>query len=180
MNAEPGGPAERECIRRAAGGDLKAMEMIYSDYRTMAYAVGMAVCGNASDADDVVQETFLRAFRSLDQWRGASSFRSWLYSVALRTAQNWRSRFVRRRPVPSALAAAGPGPDATGEDDQARLLAAIGSLPEQQRLTLLLKHLRGLTIREIAELHGCAEGTVKANLHHAVRALARLLGRDLG
>lgn len=177
MNAEPEGRGERECIRRAAGGDLDAMETIYTEYRTMAYAVGMAVCGNGSDADDVVQETFLRAFRSLGQWRGESSFRTWLYSVALRTAQNWKTRFVHRRAVPAAAVAAGPVE--SREDEHARLLAAIQELPEQQRVTLLLKHFRGLTIREIAELQGSAEGTVKANLHHAVAALLRRLGKGL-
>jgi RNA polymerase sigma-70 factor (ECF subfamily) len=176
MNAEPDPRAEADCLRRAAEGDLDAMETIYTGYRTMAYAVGMAVCGNASDADDVVQETFLRAFRSLGQWRGESSFRTWLYAVALRTAQNWRSRFVRRKAV--QVAAAGEDrPAAEAQEQHEALLAAIRDLPEKQRLVLLLKHLRGLTIREIADLEGCAEGTVKANLHHAVTALARRLGK---
>ena len=149
MNAEPDPRAEVECIRRAAEGDLDAMETIYSGYKTMAYAVGMAVCGNASDADDVVQETFLRAFRNLGQWRGDSSFRTWVYSVALRTAQNWRSRFVRRRAVPMAAAVHDRPPGEAREEHEA-LLSAIQDLPEKQRLVLMLKHLRGLSIREIA------------------------------
>lgn len=180
MNAESGTLAERDRIRRAAEGDLEAMEKIYSEHRTMAYAVGMAVCGNGSDADDVVQETFLRAFRTLGQWRGESPFRSWLYAVALRTAQNWMSRFVRRRPLPAAAAGARvTAPEELRDDEHARVLAAVRELPEQQRLTLLLKHLRGLSVREIAELQGCAEGTVKANLHHAVQGLARRLGKGI-
>jgi RNA polymerase sigma-70 factor, ECF subfamily len=180
MNAEPGDLAERDRIRRAADGDLEAMEKIYSEHRTMAYAVGMAVCKNATDADDVVQETFLRAFRSLAQWRAESPFRSWLYAVALRTAQNWKSRFVNRRVIPSAAVGAGiSAPEAPRDDEHARVLAAVRELPEQQRLTLLLKHLRGFSVREIAELQGCAEGTVKANLHHAVQNLARRLGKGI-
>lgn len=173
------GRAEAECARRAAGGDLEAMEMIYTAYKGMAYAVGMAVLGNPHDADEVVQETFLRAFGKLGQWRGEARLGTWLYAIALRTAQNWKSRFLARRPIPApapAVSLPAEGADERREEEE-RLLAAIRDLPEQQRLTLLLKHVRGLTIRQIAGLQGCAEGTVKANLHHALTGLARRLGR---
>lgn len=171
--------AEAPMLRRAAEGDLEAMERLYNRYKTMAFAVGMAVCGNPSDADDVVQETFLRAFRKLDQWRGDSQFGTWLYAVALRTAQNWKTRFVHRKtalPPPAEVAAPPASADDRAEEREL-LMNAVRELPDQQRLTLLLKHLRGLSIREIAALQGCAEGTVKANLHHAVTALLRRFGR---
>lgn len=159
-------------VRRAAEGDLEAMEALYNRYKPMVFSVGLAICGNRSDADEVVQETFLRIFRKLDQWREKSQFGTWLYTAALRTAQNWKSRFLARRPVPVASSAS------VDEDPYEELMAAIQELPEQQRLTVLMKHLQGLRIREIAAIQGCAEGTVKANLHHAICALLRKLERE--
>lgn len=170
--------AEAEQIQRAAQGDLKAMEMIYMRYKTMAFAAGMAICGNGNDADDVVQETFLRAFRKLVQWRGESRFSTWLYTIAVRTAQNWKSRFTLRTSVPLTSRDVTAMPQRDEQDAQQEVLhAAIATLPEQQRLTLMLKHIRGLSIREIAHLQECAEGTVKANLHHALVTLMRRLGK---
>ncbi len=164
---------DMDWVRRAAGGEVAAMEFLYERYKAMVYSVGLALCGNRDDADEVVQETFLRAFRKLSQWRGESLFSTWLYSVALRTAQNWKTRFAGRRTLPI------PARSEPSEPEQnEQLMAAIQELPEQQRVTLLMKHLQGLRIREIALLQGCAEGTVKANLHHALRSLLRKLGRE--
>jgi RNA polymerase sigma-70 factor (ECF subfamily) len=182
MDAKRDAPAEAELVRRAAEGDLDAMETLYTGYKSLAYAVGLAVCGNASDADDVVQETFLRVFKRLGQWKGESRFGTWLYAAALRTAQNWKSRFVLRRPAPLPQAAPVGPSFLPGEqaEEQERFMAAVKELPEQQRLTLLLKHVRGMSVREIAGLLGSAEGTVKANLHHAVTSLLGRLGRAEG
>ncbi len=162
-------------VRRAADGDSEAMELLYNRYKTMIYSVGLGICGNPVDADEVVQETFLRAFPKMDQWRGESRFSTWLYAAAVRTAQNWRSRFMQRRAVVANVSA---GPSEEPSEDRDRLMAAIQELPEQQRTTLMLKHIQGLRVREIAAVQGCAEGTVKANLHHAVRALLRRLGPE--
>src|SRR5436190_11522915 len=70
-------------IARSLRGDLSAMESLYEAHRQMVYAVGLSVCGNGADADEVLQETFLRAFRSLAEWRGESQFSTWLYAIAL-------------------------------------------------------------------------------------------------
>ena len=157
------------------GGNASYIEDLYNRYKTMIYSVGMAICGNPSDADEVVQETFLRTFPKMDQWRGESRFSTWLYVAAVRTAQNWKARFMRNRGVVARVPA---GPAEERSENRDRLMAAIRALPEQQRTTLMLKHLQGLRVREIATLQGCAEGTVKANLHHAVRALLRRLGPE--
>ncbi len=156
MNSEQ---ADAEDVRRAIEGRVGALESLYDRHKMMVFSVGLSICGTNADADEVVQETFLRAFRSLSQWRGESAFATWLYSVAVRTAQNWKSRFLARRPI-----LAGREVRRESSESDERLLGAIQDLPEQQRATVLLKHLQGLTIREIAAVQGCAEGTVKARL----------------
>lgn len=166
-------------IESARRGDLAAMERLYDAHRSMVFAVGLSVCGNGSDADEVLQETFLRAFRSLGEWRGQAQFATWLYSIALRTALNWKSRFVRR-PRPAAPEEfTVPEDRLVQREELDRLSQAIEDLPVQQRLVLTLKHLKGLSLAEIAGLQGCAVGTVKSNLHHAMAKLKDALAGSL-
>ena len=162
-------------VEAARRGDLKAMEALYDEHRDMVYAVGLSVTGNAADADEVLQETFLRAFRSLADWRGDAKLGTWLYSIALRTALNWKSRFLRRPDVNAGEPEPVPDPAERAETLTA-LNGEIAKLPVQQRLVLTLKHLRGLSLAEIAEVQGCAVGTVKSNLHHAMAKLKSALG----
>jgi RNA polymerase sigma-70 factor (ECF subfamily) len=166
-------------IEAARNGDLEAMKVLYEEHRDLVYAVGLSVCGNRPDADEVVQESFLRAFRSMVEWRGEGKFSTWLYAIALRTALNWKRRF-HRAPRP---AAAPQGPEAPDEAiDRAEaaeeLRRAIRELPLQQRLVLTLRHLDGRSMAEIAEIQGCAVGTVKSNLHHAMAKLKEALDGD--
>lgn len=169
-------PRESDLVREAGEGDLAAMEALYTGHRAMVFAVGMGVCGNGADADEVLQETFLRAFRSLADWRGSGKFSTWLYAIAVRTALNWKSRFVLR-PGPRRPAEESPAPgDAADEAESAEgLRRAIARLPYRQRIVLTLRHLRGLSLAEIAELQECALGTVKSNLHHAMANLKETL-----
>jgi RNA polymerase sigma-70 factor (ECF subfamily) len=161
--------SEADLVREARAGRLGALESLYESHRTMVYAVALGVCGNGPDADEVLQETFLRAFRSLADWRGEGKLSTWLYSIALRTALNWRRRFFPRPPAARPPEEAPDPGDAAMEAESAEALKrAISQLPPQQRIVLTLRHLRGLSLAEIAELQGCALGTVKSNLHHAI------------
>ncbi len=164
--------SEAELVREARSGSLAAMESLYEAHRSMVYAVALGVCGNGPDADEALQETFLRAFRSLGGWRGEGKFSTWLYSIAQRTALNWRRRFF---PRPQAARPPEEAPDpvdaAVEVESSEELKVAISHLPPQQRIVLTLRHVRGLSLAEIAELQGCALGTVKSNLHHAIAKL---------
>jgi RNA polymerase sigma-70 factor, ECF subfamily len=170
--------SEAESIRLAQGGDLVAMESLYEAHRSMVYAVALGVCGNGPDADEVLQETFLRAFRSLCGWRGEGRFSSWLYAIAHRTALNWRRRFFPKPRGGAAPAESADPADALIEAESSdELKRAVDRLPPQQRIVLTLRHVRGLSLAEIAELQGCAVGTVKSNLHHAIARLKEALAR---
>lgn len=168
--------SEAELVREAQAGRLVAMEALYEAHRSMVYAVALGVCGNGPDADEVLQETFLRAFRSLGDWRAEGRLSTWLYAIAFRTAINWRRRFLPRS-VSSRPPEPAPDPvDAIVDaENSAELRRAIAQLPPQQRIVLTLRHLRGLSLAEIAELQGCALGTVKSNLHHAIARLKEAL-----
>jgi RNA polymerase sigma-70 factor (ECF subfamily) len=170
------GDPDLDLVRRAIDGDLAAMEALYNRHKSMVFAVGLSVCGNAPDADEVVQEGFLRAFRSLADWRGDSRFSTWLYAIAMRTALNWKTRFNRAAPE-SPEPVGGPDDSAERAEQLDALTRAIANLPLQQRLVITLKHIRGLSLAEIADVQQCAIGTVKSNLHHAIHRLRELLER---
>ena len=163
-------------IERARNGDLEAMRALYEEHRNLVYAVGLSVCGNGPDADEVVQESFLRAFRSLAEWRGEGKISTWLYAIALRTALNWKRRFLRTPPAGTEPAAVEAPEEAVNRAESAEALrGAIRDLPLQQRLVLTLRHLDGRSLAEIAAIQGCAVGTVKSNLHHAMFKLKEAL-----
>jgi len=168
--------SEAELVRGARAGSLAAMEALYESHRGMVYAVALGVCGNGPDADEVLQETFLRAFRSLGGWRGEGQFSTWIYMIAHRPALNWRRRLFPRPGAPRpAEEAPDPGDAVVDAESSEALKRAIAKLPPQQRLVLTLRHLRGFSLAEIAELQGCALGTVKSNLHHAIARLKETL-----
>lgn len=140
----------------------------------MVFAVGLSICGNPHDADEVVQDSFLRAFRRLDDWRGESKISTWLYRIATRVAMDWSSRFLRR---PSRERLRPGESDPVRSDEMDRVVQAVQRLPLQQRLALTLRYFRALTIAEIAEAQECSEGAVKANLHFAITKLRGILVR---
>jgi len=127
----------------------------------------------------VVQQAFLRAFRGLASFRGQATVRSWLFRIAINTALNYVRDHRRERPEPieeDALYA----PPAGAEKLEAaqvhkRLLTAVGSLPDKQRMVLELRVFDGLSFREVADLADCSENAAKVNFHYAVKRLRQLM-----
>jgi RNA polymerase sigma-70 factor (ECF subfamily) len=146
-----------------------------------AYNLARWLTGSAADADDVVQEAMLRAFRGFSGFRGENA-RAWLLTIVRNCWRN-RSRDVARRrhePLPeddeAPLASAEPGPEALAlrASEARRLRALIGRLPEDFRETLLLREIEDLSYREIAEATGAPIGTVMSRLARA-RTLLKAL-----
>jgi len=137
--------------------------------------------GGHEDANDLAQETFLKAYRAIHRFRGDSAFSTWLYRIAVNSCLNFRSA---RRPAPAPLAEsiadAGAGADVTLErqDEARRVRAAVSRLPDRQRATLILKVYQDLTHEEVAGVLGSSVGTVKANLFHALNNLRKLLENE--
>ncbi len=129
-------------------------------------------------AHDVVQETWICAYERRRQFRGTGSFVGWLVAICRSTAlRRARRDAVRRRSlagVPGAAPAAPPSPEAGAEAEALKgsVLNAVEELPERQRQTVYLRVLEGRSTAEAARIMGCAEGTVKAALHAAIKNLA--------
>jgi RNA polymerase sigma-70 factor (ECF subfamily) len=156
---------------------------------TKVFAAVYRMTGQAADAEDLAQETFLRAYVALASFKPGLPFANWLRQIASRLALNLarsraregvlspdpeaRERFFEALPDPDP--AAQPVPAADAAELQRRLRAALARLPEEQRLVLVMRHVLELSHQEICEVTGLPIGTVKSRLDRARRRLAALL-----
>jgi RNA polymerase sigma-70 factor (ECF subfamily) len=182
--------SEDELIRRAQGGDLEAFSGLARVYERRVYALALHYCQRPEDAEDLSQEVWLKAFRSLGGFRFESGFYTWLRRITVNTFLNHkRSGTVTRGGEKTevrldSLEELLEEPQSRGgaeEDIQRKVLAervmsALGELTEQQRIIFLLKHREGLTCREVAEVTGCSVGSVKKSLFRSLEKLRASFG----
>lgn len=172
--------AERQLVASAAGGSTPAFEQLYRRHAARVYAVCLRMTGNASTAEDCVQEAFVQAWRNLSQFETRSTFGTWLHRIAVNTVlQQVRRRQELlgegdsiEREVADRLA------DPLGDDPgrSRDVEAAIAGLPAGARHVLVLVGLYGHSHEEAAQMLGVAVGTCKAQLHRARALLQARLG----
>ena len=166
-----GGP-ERAWVRGAQGGDASSLEALFRHHWPSAYRAAYLVVHDAGAAEDIAQEAFLAAVRNLDRFDRRRPFGPWLHRIVVNRAIDWaRMRALRPESGGDALAgiAAAERADA-GEG----LLAAIRSLPPDQRAVIVLRYLLEYTPVEIARLLDLPRGTVNSRLRRALEALGEL------
>jgi RNA polymerase sigma-70 factor (ECF subfamily) len=141
-----------------------AFERLVRDHQEMVFAVAFSYCRERAAAEDVAQEAFLKAYRSVDGMRNPGKMKTWLYSIARFTAIDWVRRNGRERPgeVPDRPA---PRPAAAAEDRGARVMAAIRELPDDHREVMMLRYVQGLSYSEIARTIGSTPSAVGEKLH---------------
>lgn len=171
-----------ELVSRALGGDSQARRQIVDQLSRRVRAIALSILGNASDAEDATQNIFVELFQSLPTFKG-ENLAPWADSIAVRTAV----RHARQRRVRSAR-------DATLDPEELSLEAPappehrvpraiieyLGELPETRRVALVLRHVMGYSVEEIAELTEVSPNTVKDRLHRAREQVRKTLRRELG
>ena len=191
--------SENELIRRAQGGDLEAFCRLAREYERRVYALALHYCRRREDAEDLSQEVWLKAFKSLGGFRFESSFHTWLRRITINTFLNSRRSMTITRDEEKTTVrldsleelleenalVRGPARDDAEDGFHRRILServmqALGELTEQQRLIFLLKHREGMTCREIAETFGCSVGSVKKSLFRSVEKLRESFGLGEG
>lgn len=166
-------------VTLASAGDAEAFGHLLERYAAAVRRVTRAVLENPDDADDAAQEAFLSAWRHLGRYDARRPFGPWLTKIALNAAYDARRRRSVRttEPLPDQAAAAGATPEVA--TDRAllrdRVRRALQELPERRRLAVVLYDGEGYSHREIAELMGIPEGTVRSEVFHARRALRQTL-----
>lgn len=174
---------ERELIASAQNGDTRAFEQLVRIHQGTALRVAYLVVRDPSEAEDVTQDAFVKAYRSLDRFRGEDPFRPWLLRIVRNEALN-RVRSTKRRerlalrvindPV-SGDAAPSPETEVMSEEERRRLLGLIEDLPERYRSVLVHRYLLDLSVEETSEILGLPLGTVKSRSSRALQRLRKSL-----
>ena len=174
---------DRELIARIRGGDGSAERALYDAHVDRVYRLTFRMAGSADLAEDFTQDTFVRAFGHLAEFRGEASFSTWLHAIAVSVVLNGMRRVKRLREREVELEAAGEmgaeGREAEPDLKQ-RLRQAIDGLPEHARMVFLMHDLEGYTHEEIGEVLGIPSGTSKARLFRARAALREELADFAG
>ena len=172
-------------VEQSRRGDRKAFSTLVRKYELKIYRTAYFLTGNSEDAKDIAQNTFICAYRNIGQFKGKSSFYTWLYRILLNLFYKWvrkrkRASFATLADVSGindAIADASRNPHAILEKKEAvmRLIAAIDSLPEKYRTVVILRHLERLGYDEMANILKCPKGTIKSRIHKARLLLAEKL-----
>lgn len=166
-----------ELLTACRRGDPRALEELVRITHRRAYALAYRLVGDPIEAEDVVQESYLRIFRGLGGFRGEARFETWMHRIVTNTAFNQMRRRGRFGIVTEEEKLDRPVPDRSEElaTQRDELERALARLPEGQRVVLVLKDVYDLSCREIGEEVGIEEGAVKVRLHRARKRLREIL-----
>ncbi len=173
-------------VARARAGDQEAFRGLVERHSRAVFRLAYRMTGNEHDAEDVVQEAFLRAYRRLDQFESKAQFGSWLHRIVANCAYDvLRSRVRRERPLEAdpeaalaeAPSAAVPAPDRLvwGGEVRRGVETAMGRLSHLERSAFVLRHYEGLSMREIGGALGVGANAAKQHVFRAVRKLREAL-----
>lgn len=189
-------PTEKDLIKHAKAGDVKAMEELVSRYEGKVYNLAYKMMGNRDDAEDVLQDAFLSAIRALGDFREESSFSTWIYRIATNAAltrlrkrgrkEKSEAEFLdevysvkKQAHEPSMMVDWSDSPVKSLLEEEARGMMgeAIGQLPESYRVVFVLRDVQGLPAAEVGEILGLSVPAVKSRLHRARMFLRNSLSR---
>jgi RNA polymerase sigma-70 factor (ECF subfamily) len=176
--------ADDDLVLQCQKGSGEAFEMLVRKHQQMIHALTFRMTGSVADAEDLAQETFIRAYAQIGSFNGRAKFATWLYSIAVHACLNWRRDEARRyRAQTDCLGEilAEQRENASGENDLARQAqAALLKLPAKQRAAMVLTVYDGLSHAEAAKFLRCSETTVSWRVFTAKRKLKNLLDRRTG
>lgn len=171
-------------------GDETALAPLVEKYKRMVHRLALQITKNHEDANDVMQETFIKVYQSIHTFRQEAAFKTWIYRIAVNEALNFVKRRERRRESPLSTtdeseydpsvrqkAEMANDPQLNAEKTELRhwVTKAVNSLSLKHRIVVILHELEGLTHAEIASILNCSEGTVRSRLHYARKQLRSLL-----
>ncbi len=186
---------DQQLVQRVQAGDKKAFELLVLKYQHKVERLLSRIVRDSAEVEDVTQESFIKAYRALANFRGDSAFYTWLYRIAINTAKNYLVTQGRRAPTSTAFDAeeAEGFEEASGLRDiatpEAELMSkqigeivnrTIDALPEELRTAITLREIDGLSYEEIATIMDCPIGTVRSRIFRARDAVAEQLRPQLG
>ncbi|MGH7493904.1 MAG: RNA polymerase sigma factor [bacterium] len=183
--------SEVELVALAQQGEESAFEHLYKRYSRALYSLAYQMLGTHQDADEVLQETFVRVFKNLSRLRSPEAFTSWVYQITVNLCMDYRKMRARARWQPIedqnnegaathfelATAKWVRNPLQVLENNEllSHITAAIEALPEQQKAVVIMHEIEGMSKKMISNVLACSLVTVRTNLHHARKKLRRRL-----
>ena len=175
---------DQELVEKAQHGDQKAFNLLVVRYQNRVAGL-LTRYVSRDDIPDIVQESFIKAYRSLASFRGESAFYTWLYRIAVNTAKNHLTALGRRPPKEDILAEDAESYDAGTQLREADtpehlvlsnelkrvVFETIENLPEELKMAITLREIEGLSYEEIAEVMSCPVGTVRSRIFRAREAI---------
>jgi RNA polymerase sigma-70 factor (ECF subfamily) len=179
---------EAELLASARTGDLQAFEQLVTRYERLVFCLALRLTGNAEDAREATQGTFIQMYRKLHQVDTQRPLGPWLYAVAVNVCRGMGRERRRSRLVPIEafveLAAVDPAPGPerqfSAKERERHLRAGLRELPEKERAALLLREVEDLSTAEVARLLGSSETTVRSQISSARLKLRRFFARRSG
>jgi len=184
--------SDEDLVMAVQSGDTDSLGVLVARWEQPLFRFVYRMLPRRDDAHDVCQETFLRILKKADRYRPGSRFSTWMYQIALNLCRDRARRrkrwglilaeshaFDERSPEASRPATGQHDPAAEAERAElaAAVRVALSEIPPEQREVLILKEFEGLKFKEIAEILGCPESTVKSRMYYGLNGLRTVLGR---
>jgi len=175
---------ETDVISRCQRGDQEALKEIFDKYHKKVYSIAYGVVRQREEALDIVQEVFIKLFRSIKDFRGRSQFYTYLYRMVMNTAidhtRKAGKQFVSSLDEEGSFEPAdepekGPEKILLQKELEEKVKLAMNELPAEQRAALVFRDVEGLSYQEMAEAMGCSIGTVMSRLHYGRKKMQELL-----
>ncbi|MDE0022728.1 MAG: sigma-70 family RNA polymerase sigma factor [Candidatus Poribacteria bacterium] len=181
-------PPDHYLVQQFQNGDKSAFDVLTERHYKRIYDYAYYQTRNVDDSYDIAQEVFFRAFKSLHNFKGNSTFYTWIYQIARNACVDYYRRRSSRPTLElteeminqesiSTMRQPERRPDSIvlGKELEEQIRSAVSQLPEKQRQVFILRHFEGLSLQEIATIMDRSLGTIKAHLHHSTRKVWKLL-----
>ncbi len=185
---------DQKLIKKLQEGDHSAFKKLFDDYKIMVFNVCLSMLSNQQEAEDITQDVFFQAYKSIKRFRAESRLSTWLYRIAVNHCLNHQRRKKQARWLSLdfilesqgeknqdvqtlSVIASGDSPDVVLEKSERKRVVqqAINSLPKKQRIVVILHRYEGLSYKEIAEVMKCSLASVESRLHRAKVNLTKKL-----
>jgi RNA polymerase sigma-70 factor (ECF subfamily) len=180
------GDTDHDLVLQCQNGNPAAFEDLVRNHQRMVHSLTFRMTGSPADAEDLAQETFIRAYAQIGAFRGTAKFSTWLYRIAVNTCLNWRQSEARRFQLHANCAEEISAQPLNGENSPAKngvceqVQSALLKLPAKQRAAIVLTVYDGLNHAEAAQVLGCSETTVSWRVFAARRKLKGWLAKNGG
>jgi RNA polymerase sigma-70 factor (ECF subfamily) len=177
--------ADLELVEGCRRGEREAFRVLFETYKDKVYSIALRFSGDHSLAMDIAQDTFLKLYSSIGEFRGEAMFSTWVYRLVVNSCLDHKRKSWRIVPMAdellAVLRAPGDALHAVMRTEMSeRVQRAVEKLPEEQRIVVVLRYTEGLAYEQIAEVLGCSMGTVASRLNRAHKALERRLANLKG